>query len=551
MRPFQLLDYFTLIHSRKSAFLGYNKLMVGDLRSVVRNFDRRQEEEQVALYAAQKGLPYVNLVNYPFVGDVLQLIPEETAKQFQLVAFMRLGPVIRVATTDPFQEGVSEIMNQLGAKLGGSFEPFVCSQTSINYALGRYAILVPKVAPQGAAATTKEQFENRVSSLKELQAAIERVSTTELLDTIISGAVALGASDIHFEPMEKSVHIRFRIDGRLLPIIEIPEKSYHALSSRIKTAAKLKLDVKKAAQDGRMTVSIGGEPTDIRVSTIPTTFGQTVELRLLAKHEMLSIDQLGFSPETYTAVMDAITKPEGLILFTGPTGSGKSTSLYSLLSLLNKPDRKVITLEDPVEYRLDGIEQVQVEPSSETVTTTRPGKDSRTTEQVVTGSFDFPQALRAALRQDPDIIMVGEIRDRDTAEIAVNAALTGHLVLSTLHTNSAPAAFARLIQMGVPKYLLADAVTLVVAQRLVRRLCPYCQGAGCQQCNNTGYKGRLLIAEHYQPDQQTVELIKREATLGEFEQHFNSLGNKSLVQDGLEKVAQGLTSEAEVKSVAQ
>lgn len=525
--------------------------MARDLRSVVRSFDRQQEEEQVALFASQKGLPYVNLVNYPFVGDVLNIIPEEQALQYRLVAFMRLGQTVRVATPDPFQQGLAETMNELGAKIGITFEPYICSNTSIAYALSRYPLLVQKPKPTSIQQSTKEEFATQITGLKDLQAAIGRVSTSELLDTIISGAVALEASDIHFEPMESSVHIRFRIDGRLLPIIEIPEKSYHALSSRIKTAAHIKLDIKKVAQDGRMTVKIGETPIDIRVNAIPTTFGQTIELRLLVNHEMLSIDQLGFAPATLQAIMQSIAKPEGLILFTGPTGSGKSTSLYSVLQILNKPDRKIITLEDPVEYRLDGIEQVQIEPAGETISVSHKGKDGQTNEQVSTGAFDFAQALRAALRQDPDIIMVGEIRDKETAEIAVNAALTGHLVLSTLHTNSAPAAFARLIQMGVPKYLLADAISLVVAQRLVRKLCQYCKGTGCEQCNNTGFKGRILIAEHYIPDQQTVELIKREATLGEFEQQFTAVGNKTLLQDGLEKVSQGLTTEAEIRSVTE
>lgn len=525
--------------------------MARDLRSVVRNYDRQQEEQQTALFAASRGLPYVNLVNYPFVGDVLNLIPETTARQFNVVSFMRLGNSVRVASPDPFIGGLGEEMERLGAALQVTFEPYICSVTSIEYALSRFAILVTKPTAATTHQSTKEEFAAQISSLKELQAAISRVSTSELLDTIISGAVALEASDIHFEPMEQSVHIRFRVDGRLLPIIDIPEKSYHALSSRIKTAAHMKLDIKKIAQDGRMTLKIGEAPIDIRVNAIPTTFGQTIELRLLANHEMLSIDQLGFSPATLQAIMQNIAKPEGLILFTGPTGSGKSTSLYSVLQLLNRPDRKIITLEDPVEYRLEGIEQVQIEPSGEMITTAHANKNGQMTEQTSLGAFDFAQALRAALRQDPDIIMVGEIRDKETAEIAVNAALTGHLVLSTLHTNSAPAAFARLIQMDVPKYLLADAITLVVAQRLVRKLCPYCRGTGCEQCNATGFKGRILIAEHYIPDSQTVELIKREATLGEFEQQFAQSGNLSLLQDGLDKVTKGLTTEAEVRSVTE
>ncbi|MEX0594776.1 MAG: ATPase, T2SS/T4P/T4SS family, partial [Patescibacteria group bacterium] len=275
-----------------------------------------------------------------------------------------------------------------------------------------------------------------------------------------------------------------------------------------------------------------------------------IELRLLSNHQFLQLEQLNFNPETLQAIINAVSRPEGLILFTGPTGSGKTTSLYAVLQLLNKPDRKIVSLEDPVEYRIEGIEQVQIQPATEVQAqySAEKEKQEKTRGTSVAG-FDFAEALKAALRQDPDIIMVGEIRDRETAEIAVNASLTGHMVLSTLHTNSSSAAFARLIQMGVPKYLLADAITLVVAQRLVRKLCDNCHGAKCERCNNTGFHGRILISEHYQPDSQTVELIKREATLSEFDKHFQESGNKSLLQDGLEKVAQGLTTEEEIRSV--
>lgn len=526
--------------------------MAQDLQSVVRNFDRQQEEQQTAAFAAQKGLPYINLVSYPFVGDILGLIPKAVANQYKIVAFLRSGRTVRVATPDPFAPGLGEAMSELGKGLGISFEPFICSKTSLDYALGRYDQLVakPKTAPISAHSEDGAKRQSVINSLNDLKQAVDRVSTTELLETLISGAIALEASDIHFEPMANSVHVRFRIDGRLVPALELPEKTYHLLSSRIKTAAKIKLDVKHIAQDGRLTIPLDGEPFDIRVNAMPTTFGQTIELRLLSNHKFLQIDQLNFNPETLQAVIEAVSKPEGLILFTGPTGSGKTTSLYAVLQLLNKPDKKIISLEDPVEYRIEGIEQVQIQPVHEVVNEQSASDEkNRNTQGRNFAGFDFAEALKAALRQDPDIIMVGEIRDKETAEIAVNASLTGHMVMSTLHTNSAAAAFARLIQMGVPKYLLADAITLVVAQRLVRRLCESCNGAKCERCNQTGFHGRLLISEHYQPDSQTVELIKREATLGEFEKHFQELGNKSLLQDGLEKVAQSLTTEEEIRSV--
>lgn len=502
--------------------------MIQDLRAVVRNFDRAQEEEQTAVFANQHGLPYVNLVNYPLVGDILGLIPEITAQKFRIVAFMKIGTTVRVASPDPFQEGLAEMMSGLGTQLGVQFQPFVCSPSSLAYALGRYQLLVPHPKAHAVAMDAKASYDKKISSLTDLQTAISHVSTTELFDTLLAGALALNASDIHFEPMSQSIHIRFRIDGKLLPIIELPEKNYKLLLSRIMTAAKIKLDQKTVAQDGRMSVVIGAQPLDIRVNVLPSAYGQTVELRLLNYRQFLTLEEIEFNQITRDAIVTATTQPEGLLLFTGPTGSGKTTSLYAVLQRLNTPERKIVTIEDPIEYRIEGIEQVQVDPAA---------------------GFDFPQALRAVLRQDPNIIMVGEIRDKETAEIAVNAALTGHLVLSTLHTNSAAAAFSRLLQMGVPKYLLADAISLVVAQRLVRKVCEVCRGQACDACNRTGFKGRVLIAEHFKPDAPTVELIKREATLGEFQQYFVSTGNMSLLQDGLEKAKQGITTEEEVRSV--
>ncbi len=504
--------------------------MPADLRHVVQRYDRAQEEEQAAAFASQKGLTYVNLVNYPFTADVLGLIPKETAERYQIVAFMRLNTVVRVASPDPTRSELAPIMNELGAKSNITFEPQVCSETSLAYAIERYEVLL-RAAPTPTApraVPAERTFDEQLTTVQGLKTAIEQVSTTELLDTILTGAVAMSASDVHLEPISTGVEIRFRIDGKLLPVVVIPEKNYKYLLSRIKTAAKIKLDITATASDGRMSVTVGGEPLDIRVSAIPSAYGQTIEMRLLTTQTLLSLDQLGFNPATRDAIMAAVQKPQGLLLFTGPTGSGKTTSLYAVLQLLNTPERKIITIEDPIEYKIEGLEQVQVSPES---------------------GFDFAQALRAVLRQDPNVVMLGEIRDQETAQIAVDAALTGHLVLATLHTNSAAATFARLLQMGVPKYLLADAISLVVAQRLIRKLCSYCQGQGCVRCHQTGYLGRILIAEHYLPDAQTIELIRREASVSEFEDLFVKSGNQTLLQDGLAKAASGITTEQEIRSV--
>lgn len=500
-----------------------------DLRSVVRNYDRKQEEDQAMLLAAEKGLSYANLVNYPFVGDVLKIIPFDQAQTAGVVAFMKIGRSVRVASPNPFEPGLAALMNQIGQAQGLSFEPYVCSKASLDYALNLYPTLVPKEVKQKSYIEEQGGEDKAIKTLQDLQKAISQTSTTEILETLLQGAVVFNASDIHFEPSNQDVEVRFRIDGRLLPIVSVPQRFYRPISSRIKTAAQIKLDNNRTPQDGRMTIKVSGQDLDIRVNSIPTTFGETIVLRLLSYKDFLTFDQLGLNQVTRQAIAEAIAKPQGLILFTGPTGSGKTTSLYAALQLLNKPEKKIITIEDPVEYRLEGIEQIQVDPAR---------------------GFDFAQALRGAMRQDPDIVMVGEIRDRETAEIAANASLTGHLVLSTLHTNNAASAYVRLIQMGVPKFLLVDSITLIVGQRLVRKICPNCQGQSCQVCHQTGFKGRVVIAEHYLPDSQTAQLIAKEASSSEFVQAFKAAGYKTMLEDGLGKVAQDITTEAEVKAVA-
>lgn len=501
--------------------------MAKDLRGAVKRYERQHEEAQAEAFGQLKGIPYVNLINYPFVSSVISLIPQPMMQQFRVVAFMKIGKTVKVASPDPFQSGLAGAMNQLGENLNINFEPHVCSQSSFDYAIKIYPVLV-KEEKKNTNQVQEETEERAISSLQDLQKAVETVSTTQLLETLFAGAVALSASDIHFEPSSEIVHVRFRIDGRLLPVVNLPAKSYRAITSRVKTAAHIKLDKLNTPQDGRFSITVGAQPIDIRANTAPTTFGETIELRLLNYKDFLTYEQLGINERTKKAILASINKPSGLVLFTGPTGSGKTTSLYAALSLLNRPDRKIITIEDPVEYRLEGIEQIQIDPSA---------------------GFDFAQALRGVLRQDPNVIMVGEVRDKETGEIAANASITGHLVLSTLHTTNASLAFTRLMQMGVPKYLLADAISLIVAQRLVRKICLNCQGKGCHVCNQTGFKGRILICEHFIPDSKTVDLIRKEAPSSEFQQLFLEEGYQTMLQDGLDKVRQGITTEQEVREV--
>jgi len=488
--------------------------MVKNVKSVIRGYGRQKEEEQARLVAAETKLPYVNLVNYPFTGDVLGLIPMAEAKKFNIIAFQRLGNSIRVATPTPFVHGLGDFMTSLGSDKAIRFEPYYCSETSISFALKQYDKLVRQVTTTAARAHKQSvtDFLAQVKSLNDLSGAIANISTTDLFELILSGSLAFEATDIHFEPQAESVRVRFRIDGELRDAAEISHESYHLLLSRVKNLSHLKLNRITTPQDGRFSITLETSTIDVRVSILPATYGETAELRLLTGKGLMTLGQLGLNAGTIAAIQTAISKETGLILVTGPTGAGKTTTLYAILALLNTPKQKIITIEDPVEYKIPGIEQIQVDPSH---------------------GFDFAQALRAVLRQDPDVILVGEIRDKETAEIAINAALTGHLVLSTIHTNSAPATFARLLELGAPNNLLADAISLVVAQRLYRKSCPPDQVV----C------GRTAISEFLLPDEDFSQLIKAKATIGEFQRLYAQKGYKNLASDLQEKAAAGLVSQ--------
>lgn len=374
----------------------------------------------------------------------------------------------------------------------------------------------------------------------------------QTLNSIFLKAVRASASDIHFEPFSDKVLVRFRLDGVLQEISTIPKSMYPQLVSRVKIISKLNVAEKRLPQDGRIKVRIGEKQLDMRVSTLPTVFGERIVIRLLDKsNKVLTLEELGFSKEDLELYKSIIYKPYGLILITGPTGSGKSTTLYASLLELKSPRKNIITIEDPVEYQIDGISQIQVNPKI---------------------NLTFANGLRSILRQDPDIIMVGEIRDVETAEIAIHSSLTGHLVLSTLHTNDAPSAVARLVDMGVEPFLVASALEGVIAQRLVRRICENCKeeytpkpweidefkflglnppeklyrGKGCEVCLNTGYKGRIAIYEIMKVDEDLKTIISKTPETTVIKEKALEKGMKRLVIDGMQKAIQGITTLEEV-----
>ena len=519
------------------------------------------EEDVTNFLSRQYGVPAINLSYFEIDPAVVKLIPFETARRYQILPLSRVGASLTIAMVDPTNVFA---MDDIKFMTGFNIEPVVASETAIMegvekaYATGSEENLESLMASIDAAETDVEvQEEEGDIALAELEKAADEAPIVKLVNGILTEAVKKGASDIHMEPYEKEYRVRFRVDGMLQSIMTPQLKYKDAITSRIKIMAKLDISEKRLPQDGRimLKMQIGGKKKalDYRVSTLPTLWGEKVVLRLLDKENLrLDMTKLGFESESLEKFQRAILKPYGMVLVTGPTGSGKTNTLYSAISLLNKPDTNIMTAEDPVEFQLAGVNQVQMK------------------EQI---GLNFAAALRAFLRQDPNIILVGEIRDFETAEIAIKAALTGHLVLSTLHTNGAPETISRLMNMGIEPFLVATSVHLIVAQRLIRRICGECKekvdlppqalieagfspeesrtvsvmkGKGCTNCNNSGYKGRAGLYEVMEIDDDIRELILVGASATELKKKAIEHGMITLRRSGLIKAAAGVTTLEEV-----
>ena len=517
--------------------------MAQDLGRMLKSITRSEEEHLASQLAGKLGMGYINLTYYPILPETLRLIPQAVAESFHLVAYLRIDKVVRLATSRPAHPDLAKALAILKDKSGLEPQLLLASESSICDAIKLYATL-PSMAQSDEEVTVSQEgeqgWQTKIQNLADLKKKIGTVPTTNLLDLIFAGAIQTGSSDIHLEPTPNGLRIRYRIDGVLQDITLLPKEAYKALQSRIKYLARLKLDIRQTPQDGRFSAQAMSQPLDVRVSLIPGPLGEYIVMRLLLHNQaLLSLEQLGIRPNALAAIRTAIRKPHGIIFNTGPTGSGKTTTLYAILAELNQPGVKIVTLEDPIEYKISGIDQSQVEPEQ---------------------GYTFATGLRSVLRQDPDIILVGEIRDAETASTAVHAALTGHLVLTTLHTNSAAATLPRLIDMGVPPFLLAGSINLIIAQRLVRKICANCQGTGvdpksagqiCPSCSGTRYKGRMAIIEVLVPDAKINQLIATKASLTEFEAAARTGGMITMKADGLAKVAQGLTTQEEVDRVTE
>ncbi len=503
---------------------------MAELDRALYHFQRTDEEAYARQVAKANGLPYIHLVGYPILPHTIQLAPLEALSRYEVIPYLRVGDKLKVALTHPSPES-TQWLQTLANTTHLEIIPAICSPTSFKYGLSLALAQNQAATTQAISVSSAEQQEavRTIASQQELVEKLSKANATQALDLLFAGATGMEASDIHLEPQEDNTRVRYRIDGVLQEITALPNTVYHQIVSRIKFLAQLKLDVKKVNQDGRFTINLADTSLDVRVATLPSAYGEAIDMRLLRSHAtFINLDQLGLAPDALQQIKEAIALPHGMILVTGPTGSGKTTTLYAILAALNKPGVKIITLEDPIEYRLQGVDQVQIQ-----------------AEQ----GFTFAEALKGVLRQDPDIIMVGEIRDKETADIGLQAAMTGHLFLSTLHTNNGPASLARLLDMGVEPYKIAGAINLIIAQRLVRKRCSECQGAGCTVCHKTGYRGRLPIIEVLKPSKTLDDALMRKASVRELYDSAVGQGMRTMYEDGMAKVAQGLTTEEEVKRV--
>ncbi len=514
-------------------------------------------------------IPYLSFAEKKVEAEVLGLLPEETYKFYHFFAFENDGQNLKVAITDPTNIQALEALEFISKKKGFHIQLYVTDEVSFQKIISEHANIA-KVVDEAIAdieAKQKQDKARRISKdgydLAKLQATIQDAPISKIVDIMLVNAIDGGASDIHLEPLENEVRVRYRIDGQLNTVLEMPANVQAAVVSKIKILSNLKIDESRLPQDGRFHYETANKQVDLRVSILPNVNGEKIVMRILDKSSKVpTLEQLGFRGKALNWTNENIKKSHGIFLITGPTGSGKSTTLYALLSMLNHPNVNIVTLEDPVEYFMEGVNQSQINQDI---------------------GLTFAAGLRSILRQDPNIIMVGEIRDKETAELAVHAALTGHLVFSTLHTNSAIGALPRLLDMGIEPFLLAASLNAVGAQRLVRKICPDCkkevsvpeeikkkivkmvegvsteelkdidlkniklyEGAGCEKCGKSGYRGRLAIIELFPITPVMQEMIAVKSSPLKILDEASKIGMITMNQDGMIKALQGLTSYEEI-----
>ncbi len=533
----------------------------------------QEEEDLVQILSAKYGIEYVNLVNTPVNTDALRLIDEKTARESLVAAYALVNKKVKVAARNPTDQKIADIVATLTTK-GYQPEMYITSTQGLEKAWKMYKDLsFAYESRAGSLEISSDEISAIINEAKSLPTVISILENTmsakksyrvsRILETIVAGALATNASDIHLEPEEGYVLLRYRLDGVLQELMRIDNETYALILSRIKLISGMKLNIKKDSQDGRFSIRLSEGDIEVRVSILPGAYNESIVMRLLdPKSIRVSLDDMGINPKLLSVLNEEINRPDGMILTTGPTGSGKTTTLYAFLQKVHNPGVKIITLEDPIEYHMPGIVQTQVNEKG----------------------YTFSEGLRAAVRQDPDIIMVGEIRDGDTANIAINSALTGHLVFSTLHTNDAAGTFPRLIDLGANPTIIPSALRVSMAQRLVRRLCKECKKevvlegqnqneiettvngiedksaipadrskmwtpVGCEKCNHTGYKGRIGIYEAILMNKTVEEAVQRSSSDREIWDAAKGQGILTMKQDGVLKVLAGITSLEELERV--
>jgi type IV pilus assembly protein PilB len=547
--------------TKEQSNAGPKKNMSQGLKSI----DRDYVEQATLKKAKDLGLSYINITKTPINPDLLKILKPKTARKAMMMPFFRIGKRLRVAVADPDNPETKRVLNEL-KKQKYLINVNLASEAGIFEVLKLYDSDQYNVKKE-LETTYKEKdvqaYEKELVELSELKQKVESVTSEEGLQYINMGAMKTGASDIHFEPDAKKVRVRFRIDGVLHKVFELDNGTYKNLANQIKYLSKMKLNVTNIPQDGRFSFDLNKRKIDVRVSDIPTQFGESFVFRLLDSEKgLLSYEDMGFKHNYLKKMQQLIKMSHGMILCTGPTGSGKTSTLYTTLDEFNSPESKIITLEDPIEYNLPGVSQSQI-------------NEKR--------GYDFADGLKSVLRQDPDVVMIGEIRDIGTAETAAQAALTGHVVLSTLHTNSAVETIPRLINMGLPPFMVAPSINIIIAQRLVRRVCDHCkvmrsipeaklkdiektvgainkvrpdldiaipdklpQPAGCDKCSHTGYSGRIAIHEVINFDYEIRDMILKEESSNNILLAARRKGLITMREDGILKVLEGITTLEEV-----
>lgn len=511
-----------------------------------------RERDLVRALAEQVGLEFVDLAEYHIDAATTAMVPEVVSRRYRALPIGERDGKLLVAMSDPANVYA---LDDIRTITGRDVQPVVATANDVEQAIQKFSSMgdqVEALASEAAEGLQEDELEG-------VEAAVEDAPIVKLVQAIMTQAVSDRASDVHIEPTETDVRVRFRVDGVLHEVMHSPKSIQGGLISRLKVMADLNIAEKRVPQDGRVSMRVSARTLDLRLATLPTVYGEKIVIRILDKsNALLQLAELGFSEDSFKRYEEAFRRPYGAILVTGPTGSGKSTTLYATLNIVNEVDRHIVTVEDPVEYRLAGVNQIQVNPKA---------------------GLTFASALRSILRADPDIILIGEIRDRETAMIAVESALTGHLVLSTLHTNDAPSAVTRLTEMEVETFLVASAVDCVVAQRLARKLCERCReayrperhelveagypesrldeladffrAAGCGACSNTGYRGRVGLYEVMLMSEEIERLTVERASSEAIRHVAIEQGMRTLREDGLEKARMGLTSIEEIARVVK